>query len=129
MLAVDTNIVLRYLVKDDAAQSARARDIVESAPIFVSLTVVLECEWVLRSLYGFSCSDVIGALKALCGEPGVSVGDAEAVIRAFRLAERGLDFADALHLAQATECEAFLTFDKTLARKAGRLAEARVRLA
>ncbi len=51
MLAVDTNIVLRYLVKDDAAQSARARDIVESAPIFVSLTVVLECEWVLRSLY------------------------------------------------------------------------------
>lgn len=129
MLAVDTNVVVRYLVKDDDAQSARARRIVGSAPIFVPLTVVLECEWVLRSLYGFSRSAVIAALEAFCGAPGVAVGEAATVKRALLLAKRGLDFADALHLAQASQCEAFVTFDRRLARKADRLADTRVRLA
>jgi predicted nucleic-acid-binding protein len=129
MLAVDTNIVLRFLVKDDDAQSARARDVLGGGAIFVPLTVVLECEWVLRSLYGFSRPAVIAALEAFCGAPGVAVGEAAAVKRALRLARQGLDFADALHLAQASQCEAFVTFDKRLARKAERLAEARVRLA
>ena len=121
MLAVDTDIVVRCLVKDDDAQSARARGIVRSGPIFVPLTVVLECEWVLRSLYGFSRAAVIAALEAFCGAPGVAVGDAAAVKRAFRLAEKGLDFADALHLAQSHDCEAFVTFDKRLVRSARKL--------
>ncbi len=129
MLAIDTNIVVRYLVKDDDAQSSRARDVIGGGAIFVPLTVVLECEWVLRSLYGFSRSAVIAALEAFCGAPGVAVGEAAAVKRAFRLAQQGLDFADALHLAQASDCEAFVTFDDRLARKARRLAEGRVRLA
>ena len=129
MLAVDTNIVVRYLVKDDDVQSARARAVVGSGAIFVPLTVVLECEWVLRSLYGFSRSAVIAALEAFCGGPGVAVGEAAAVKRALQLAKQGLDFADALHVAQASEYEAFVTLDKRLARKASKLAEARVRLA
>ncbi|HME83523.1 MAG TPA: type II toxin-antitoxin system VapC family toxin [Roseiarcus sp.] len=129
MLAVDTNIVIRYLVKDDDAQSARARDVVRSGPIFLSPTVVLECEWVLRTLYGFSRSEVVRALEALCGTPDVSVGEAAAVKRAFQLAELGVDFADALHLAQAGDCEAFVTFDKRLARKAKGLIDTPVRLA
>ena len=129
MRAVDANIVVRYLVKDDDAQSARARSVVGGGAIFVPLTVVLECEWVLRSLYGFSRAVAIAALDAFCGAPGVEVGAAAAVSRAFGLAKQGLDFADALHLAQASECEAFVSFDKRLARKAGKLADARVRLA
>ena len=120
VLAVDTNIVVRYLVKDDDSQSSRARDILRSGPIFIPLTVLLECEWVLRSLYGFSPSAVIGALEAFCGASGVAVGEAAAVKRAFRLAEQGLDFADALHLALAHGCEAFVTFDKRLAKRARR---------
>jgi predicted nucleic-acid-binding protein len=118
MLAVDTNVVVRYLVRDDEAQSARARDIVAAGGVFVSATVVLECEWVLRGLYGFPRPDVVRALKGFCGAPGVSVGNALAVHRALDLAALGLDFADALHLAQAGECEAFMTFDKRLVRKA-----------
>ena len=129
MLAVDTNVVVRYLVKDDATQSARARDIVHSAPIFVSPTVVLECDWVLRSLYGFSRRQALGALEAFCGTPNVNVGEAAAVKRALRLAELGLDFADALHLAQAKDCEAFATFDRRLARRAKGLIDTPVRLA
>jgi predicted nucleic acid-binding protein len=65
----------------------------------------------------------------LFGLPTVSVAEPRAVRRALDYAELGLDFADALHLAQATECEAFVTFDRRLARKARRLAETRVRLA
>jgi len=118
MLAVDTNVVIRYLVKDDDVQSKRAREIVESGPVFIPATVVLECNWVLRSLYGFSHTEVMRALRAFCGAQGISVGDAAAVDLAFRLAELGLDFADALHLAQAQSCEAFVTFDKRLAKRA-----------
>jgi predicted nucleic-acid-binding protein len=128
-LAVDTNVVVRYLVKDDAAQSARARDIVHSAPIFVSPTVVLECDWVLRGLYGFSRRQALGALEAFCGTPNVNVGEATTVKRALRLAELGLDFADALHLAQAEDCKAFATFDRRLARRAKGLIDTPVRLA
>jgi len=127
MLAVDTNVVLRYLVEDDDAQSARARVIVEGDPVFVAPTVVLECEWVLRSLYGFQRIHVANALEAFCAVPNVTVGEAEAVSRALRLARRGMDFADALHLASAAHCAAFVTFDKRLVRKAKGLIEIPVR--
>jgi predicted nucleic-acid-binding protein len=129
MLAVDTNVVVRYLVRDDEAQSARAGEIIAGGGVFVSVTVILECEWVLRSLYGFALPEVVRALKGFCGTPGVSVGNAPAVYRALDLAALGLDFADALHLAQAGECEAFLTFDKRLARKAKGFVDFPVRLA
>ena len=66
-----------------------------------------------------SSAEVIGALRRLCGLERVTVGAGEAVGRTLDCAERGgLGLADALHLAQARECEAFVTFDKRLARKA-----------
>jgi predicted nucleic-acid-binding protein len=129
MLAVDTNVVVRYLVKDDDAQSARSRELVHGGPVFISATVVLECEWVLRSLYGFSHEEVVAALEAFCGIPDVMVGEAQAVKRAFRLTKSGFDFADALHLAFADNCEAFVTFDKGLAKRARHLGGVSVKLA
>jgi len=84
---------------------------------------------VLRNLYGFAPGEVMRALKGFCGTAGVSVGNAPAVYRAFELAALGLEFADALHLAQAGDCEAFVTFDKRLVRKSGRLVDTRVRSA
>ena len=129
MLAVDTNVVVRYLVIDDDPQRARATEIVENGPIFVSVSVILECEWVLRSVYGFTRSQIVGAFRGLFGAPGVEVGDAVSVERAMRLADGGLDLADALHLAQAGHCEAFVTFDKALARRAGARGGIAVRLA
>ncbi len=127
MLAIDTNVVVRYLVRDDEAQSSRAREVVASGPVFVSATVVLECEWVLRSLYGFAQREVVRALRGFCGGPDVVVGNSPAVGRALDLADLGMDFADALHLAQAAECEAFVTFDKRLVRKARALVDTPVR--
>lgn len=90
-------------------------------PVFVPRTVLLEAEWVLRGVYELPPEQIIPALRALAGLPGVLVEDAALVIKAMDWAEAGMDFADALHLAAATGCENFLTFDKRFARSGTRL--------
>jgi predicted nucleic-acid-binding protein len=129
MLAIDTNIVVRYVVGDGGDEFVRSVNVVENNRVSIAVTVVLETEWVLRDVYEFSRAEVLSTFMRLFGLPTVSVAEPRAVRRALDYAELGLDFADALHLAQATECEAFVTFDRRLARKARRLAETRVRLA
>jgi predicted nucleic acid-binding protein len=54
MIAVDINVLVRFLVRDDAMQATRAAALTRADEIWVSKTVLLETEWVLRSLYGFS---------------------------------------------------------------------------
>jgi predicted nucleic acid-binding protein len=129
MLAIDTNIVVRYVVGDGGDEFVRAVNVVENSEVSIAVTVVLETEWVLLDVYEFSRAEVLSAFTRLFGLPTVSLAEPLVVRRALDYAERGLDFADALHLAQASECEAFVTFDERLARKAGRLTGARVRLA
>jgi predicted nucleic-acid-binding protein len=129
MLAIDTNIVIRFLTRDHEALARRALEIVGNNEVFVPLTVVLEAEWVLRDVYEMPRDEVIRELRRFCGLERLTVGAADVVERALAYAEGGLDVADALHLAQATECEAFVTLDKPLARRAKRLPGARVRLA
>lgn len=114
MLAIDANVVVRYLTGDHPEQSARARATVDAAPVFVPVTVVLETEWVLRSAYGYDRTDVIRALRAFGGLPTVSVEDADAVAAALDLAALGMDFADALHLGRSGRCDGFVTFDQRL---------------
>lgn len=118
MLAIDTNLVVRYLVRDDAAQAARARKLIDETDVFVSSTVLLECEWVLRSAYGFSPGRCVKALADFVGLPRVTVDEAAPVGRALDWAARGLDFADALHLAKAEGCDAFVSFDRSFLRTA-----------
>ena len=120
MIAIDTNLVVRYLTGDHPEQSVRARALVDGNPVFVSLTVVLEVEWVLRSAYGFRPTDVTRALRAFAGLPTVTIAEAPLVAAALDLADKGMDFADALHLGQSAHCESFVTFD----RKFVKLAEA-----
>jgi predicted nucleic acid-binding protein len=129
MLAIDTNIVVRYVVGDGGDEFVRAVNVVENNQVSIAVTVVLETEWVLRDVYEFSRAEVLSTFTRLFGLPTVSVAEPLAVRRALDYAEQGLDVADALHLAQAIESEAFVTFDKRLAKKAGKLAETRVRLA
>lgn len=121
MHGVDTNVVVRYLTGDDPAQADKARAVIGQKPVFVPRTVLLEAEWVLRGVYDLSPEQVIPALRALAGLPGVSVENAELVAKAMDWAEAGMDFANALHLAAATECESFLTFDKRFVRSGKRL--------
>lgn len=118
MIAIDTNIVVRYLTGDHPEQSARAREIVDGQPVFVPVTVVLETEWVLRSAYGYKSADVARALRAFGGLPQVTIEDAATVAAAFDLAEQGMDFADALHLGRAAGQNVFLTFDRKFVKAA-----------
>ena len=73
MRAVDTNIVVRYLTGDDPGQAAKAKAVIDAGYVFVSRTVLLESEWVLRSVYGFAGKEVAAALRAFAGLPRVSV--------------------------------------------------------
>ena len=119
MRAVDTNVVVRYLTGDDPGQAARARAVIDAGNVFVSTTVLLESEWVLRSVYGLSRTEVAAALRAFAGLPGLSVESPAVLSEALDHAERGMDFADALHLGAAARCEALLTFDLGFIEQAG----------
>lgn len=118
MLALDTNIVVRLLTEDEKAQAAQARRLVGSNTTFVSDTVILETEWVLRSLYRLAPAEIIAGLRRFLGLEGVALENSARIAAALDQAEAGLDFADALHLAHAAHCEAFVTFDKALVRAA-----------
>jgi predicted nucleic acid-binding protein len=118
MLAIDTNILIRYLTGDHPKQSRRARTLIDRNDVFVSDTVMLESEWVLRSVYGFAPLQLSRALRAFAGLARVTVDSPAIVARALDQVERGMDFADALHLGGADHCAAFVTFDKKLVRTA-----------
>ena len=111
MLAIDTNVVVRYLTNDHPQQSLIVRSLVESQEVFVASSVLLECDWVLRSVYGYSRPAMANAIRHFAGLPTVVLEHGERLVRVIEAAEAGMDFADALHLSAAFECEAFLTFD------------------
>jgi predicted nucleic-acid-binding protein len=114
MLAIDTNLIVRYLTDDHPIQAAAARALIDSEAVFVSTTVLLETEWVLRSVYEFSGAACATAISCFAGLPTVTLEDPMRTAAALAGALEGLDFADALHLAAAEGCEAFVTFDQRL---------------
>ncbi|MBL6852784.1 MAG: type II toxin-antitoxin system VapC family toxin [Alphaproteobacteria bacterium] len=127
MLAIDTNVLVRYLVGDHLEQSARAKRLIEREDAFVATTVLLEAEWVLRSVYGYEAHALANALTAFAGLQNVTLEDPAAAARALQWMKAGLDFADALHLAKAQGCTAFVTFDRNFARRAASLESVTVR--
>jgi predicted nucleic acid-binding protein len=127
MLVIDTNLIIRYLTGDHPEQAARARALIDSDDVFVSRTVLLETEWVLRSVYGYAAAPLTNALRGFAGLQHVNVEDPVLVAQALDWAEGVMDFADALHLAKASGYDAFVTFDQRFARAASRLGAVQVR--
>ena len=121
MRAIDTNIIVRYLTGDDPEQTARAKAVMEAGRVFASTTVILECEWVLRGVYKVPRQDVITALRTFLGLPNVTTDNPELVMKAFGYADLGVDFADALHLAAASNCESMYTFDRRFIKQAANI--------
>lgn len=121
MRAVDTNLVLRLIVNDDPAQTAVARRAMAAEPVFIPKTVILELEWVLRSVYQRPPTLIATALAALLNATDIHVEDSATVGRAIDWFRRGLDLADALHLASSSHADGFLTFDSAMRRRATRL--------
>ena len=127
MLAVDTNILVRYISNDHAEQAARARRLIDDEEIFVPITVLIETAWVLRRAFGFDRSAIAAALQSFAGLPNVALEEPELARRALDWTEQGLDFADAVHLAKAAKCEAFVSFDRQMAARARRVGSILVR--
>jgi predicted nucleic-acid-binding protein len=122
MLAVDTNVVVRFLTRDDARQTARAEELLRSEQILISKTVLLETEWVLRYSYGFDREAIETVVRGVAGLPTVHFEDMATVARALDWFAAGMDFADALHLAGSSSADGFATFDKKLVSTARRVA-------
>ena len=120
MIAVDTNVLARFITRDDPVQANRARRLIEAGPVFVAKTVLLELEWVLRGAYGMDRPTILKAMRGVLGLPGLTVEDESNVARAIEWYEAGLDFADAFHLASSGRQRAFATFDQSLRKRAGR---------
>lgn len=118
---LDTNVVIRFLVNDDKAQAAKAQTLIAKNEVHLSLTVLLECEWVLRGAYDFSPAAIAGFFRALLGLDNLHITAPAAVDEALRLYINGLDFADALHLVQMPAAGRFASFDRNLVKRAGRL--------
>lgn len=118
MRAVDTNVVVRLIVADDKQQTKRAQAVFTAGDVFIASTVVLETEWVLRSGYGFAPTRIVMALKAVAGLPNVTVEEPALLAQALDWMDQGMDLADAMHLARANACTAFLSFDRKLAKLA-----------
>jgi predicted nucleic-acid-binding protein len=123
MRAIDTNVLVRALVQDDAAQSARAQRLLRSHVVFVPVTVMLELERVLRSRYGYTAAVTAQAIEKIAALENVMVGEREAVLSAAGKLALGWDFSDALHHALSEGCDDFITLDNDLVKRAKRIAK------
>lgn len=124
MIALDTNVLVRILVRDDEQQARAALAVLDPAsgtqkiPVLLLNSVLLETVWVLESVYGSTARDIGAALETLLHIPGVSA-ETSGLHQALAWYRKGMDFADALHLASASaHCEALLSFDSAFIRKA-----------
>ncbi len=127
MAALDTNVLVRFLVEDDRAQLAAAarlfrRALMAGEALFIPVTVALELEWVLRSSFGFDKTDVVLTLSRLLSASELSFELEGALETALALYQQGsADFSDCLHvaLAQCAGERPLWTFDKAAAKVAG----------
>jgi predicted nucleic-acid-binding protein len=126
MIGLDTNVLVRYIMQDDAKQSSLATRIVESLTAeslgFVPLVAVVELAWVLSSAYELNRSQLIEAFGALLRTRELVVERAETVWKGLRLLQRtGGDFADCLIAcsAEAAGCAKTMTFDRGAAKNGG----------
>jgi predicted nucleic-acid-binding protein len=127
MLGLDTNVLVRYLTRDDEAQFEKARKLIRretgaGRPLFIGLLVLLETEWVLRSRYGLSKPEILGAFGSLLDADDLRFENEPAVEEALYLwKDSAADFADCLIGAQNRRlgCTATATFDAKAAKLPG----------
>lgn len=119
MLGIDTNVLVRFLVRDDETQFEKARRLIKrevgaEEDIFVSLLVLMEAEWVLRSRYGLQKTEIMEAISGLLDAAEVRFEDEPAIEETlFTWKDSAADFADCLIGAHNRRlgCRATATFD------------------
>jgi len=126
MIGLDTNVLVRYLTKDDSVQTPFAVRMVRSlspeSPGFVSLVAIAELVWVLRISYRFRKAEILGVLEMLLQSQELIIEQAELMEDALRrFAAGNAEFADFLieRSSHAVGCTHTVTFDHGAASSAG----------
>lgn len=126
MIGLDTNVLVRYIMQDEARQAAKATKLIEALTAeeqgFVTLVSIVELVWVLSSFYDLDRSQIVQALEVILRSKQLVVDQAEHVVRALRAFGAGkADFADCLieRTAVAAGCTRTMTFDVAAAKTAG----------
>lgn len=127
MAALDTNLLVRFLVEDDPAQLATARRLIRRAvaagqTLFVPVTVVVELEWVLRSNFRFAKVDILRTMSQLLSSVELAFESEGAIeVGLLQYAKGAADFSDCMHAALAAAAGEIplWTFDQAAAKVAG----------
>ncbi|VEN74323.1 Twitching motility protein PilT [Candidatus Desulfarcum epimagneticum] len=124
MKAIDTNVLIRFLIADDEPQTQKAYSILKNAElkqreIFVPLLVVLEMIWVLESVYEIPRMEILESIRDLLAMPALKF-EQHSAVREFVRSARGnsYDLSDLLiaHSARFNGCGPVLTFDKAASK-------------
>ncbi len=126
MIALDTNVLVRFLVQDDPAQAQVAGEVMgrltDENPGFIAREVLVELVWVLGRAYGFGRSDIAAAIDGLLSSTELVVEEGDMVggiVERYRV--EGFGFADLMIAAAAQRVDAteLVTFDRKAARLPG----------
>lgn len=122
MIAVDTNVILRFLTRQPKAQFETARALFQKGELFVSTPVVMEVYFTLTGgVLAFSDEQALAAMDAVLQLPGVTVQSADEIFAAIAYARQGMPFKDACVLAFSAAATSLMTFDKAFVKHAARL--------
>lgn len=121
MIVLDTNVLIRFFVRDDEIAYQKVASLLKTRNVVILSTVVLEAYWVLQTMYGFGHDEIADSLVPVLTLVNADVPDRKAVLQAFDWAAAGLDFADALHLALSQNAEAVFTFDRKFQARSSRV--------
>lgn len=126
MIGLDTNVIVRYIMQDDAKQAQKASKLIESltaeVPGFLSVVALMEMVWVLSSSFDLNRAEVSRALEQLLQTKEIVLDRADQVLKATRQYKASsADFADCLieRLGASAGCERTVTFDVGASKTAG----------
>jgi predicted nucleic-acid-binding protein len=127
VIALDTNVLVRFVIRDDERQAERAKDLIESCrtrgdSCLITFPVLCEFEWVMDSLYRASRADIAGAIRTLQNTPPFVLEDDKLVGRALEMYAKGKgDLSDYLlgEVAIARGARTTYTFDRGLRNALG----------
>ena len=126
MIHLDTNVLVRIFTNDDKKQAQKALAILKENDVFVAQTVLLEAEWVMRFAYKLKPLNIINSFNKLLSLSNVTVEGYAEVFLALDHHEKGMDFADALHLTKCPSNDTFYSFDKRFINKAKEISNTKV---
>ncbi len=126
MIAIDTNILVRLLTRDNEIEYKASHRLFASEDVFIPDTVILETEWVLRHAYDLTPAEICDAFKKVFGLKNITLSSAQKVALAISWHELGLDFADAFHLAVCQGYQSLKTFDKNFIKRSKNISACRV---